>query len=659
MAGPWEKYSGAAAAPAGPWSKYGAQEDQSTQQFPGRPTAPGDVAGTKAFLEQKHPEPPGFWRSLYNSTIGGLGELLSPPKPEESQPPNPFALLTGRNSGLVPQRMVTGAVAGAKQEARKTAAELKAGHPIEALGHGMATALPVLGPAAAHAGETLASGDFAGGGGETAGLLLPFGLSKAAEFLPKNPTVGPILRDVNTPEVRSALDYTKGKGVRISAGQETGNRGVTRLEQGLENFPGSSTRTHEFLSGQQGELSGLGRDLAQRVSPIKTSEVGAGEALQQRMTQRLNTLKSQMDNLYSGVRSTAESFKKNVPGPPKQSSIVDVNGNPIMTPTTQTFETPISLNPIRSGLSDVYEELNRSLPDARKASSPAFTSLKNLMDNPNPYMNAMDFDKTLSALKSITRDGNNPLLSNRSQGLAKLMIKQGEGEMQNALSAADPGLPAKLRAARTVAKTYYDTADFINDMHSEPAQLYSNLVTGGDRVINTLQELNKVAPAQLKTVGRTFLDHMVDKATAEGGFQRGAGVLQDWNRLGPQTKNLIYGPQLTTELDKFFLAAKKIVQSQNPSGSAHMIAALKGAGIAGAALTEMFTGHPLAGIGTAAVGFGAPNIAARMLFTPGGVRLLTKVLSVPAGSAEFQAAARALEAGAAAQQTTNPTTKSK
>lgn len=51
----------------------------------------------------------------------------------------------------------------------------------EALGHGLAAVLPILGPAAAKAGEAGASGDVAGMAGGATGLLAPFVASKVIE----------------------------------------------------------------------------------------------------------------------------------------------------------------------------------------------------------------------------------------------------------------------------------------------------------------------------------------------------------------------------------------------------------------------------------------------------------------------------------------------
>lgn len=51
----------------------------------------------------------------------------------------------------------------------------------EAIGHGVAAAIPVLGPAAANAGRMFGEGDVAGGAGAMAGMLLPFGVKYGRE----------------------------------------------------------------------------------------------------------------------------------------------------------------------------------------------------------------------------------------------------------------------------------------------------------------------------------------------------------------------------------------------------------------------------------------------------------------------------------------------
>jgi len=129
-----------------------------------------------------------------------------------------------------------------------------------ALGHGMAGAIPLIGPAAAHAGERIGSGDVAGGLGEGAGLVtggavLPEitrsigkGMSAAAEPVAENAS-GIAYSDRAwgrngeaggmTPG-RFALDYTKGVRPGTVADQaQTALRGLNdKLHVVVGNAPG-------------------------------------------------------------------------------------------------------------------------------------------------------------------------------------------------------------------------------------------------------------------------------------------------------------------------------------------------------------------------------------------------------------------------------------
>lgn len=93
---------------------------------------------------------------------------------------NPVTAATGLY-GAVRHPIDTGKAIGNAQyaELEKALNDLRSGHYSEMVGHGIAGALPIIGPAAAAAGERIGSGDVAGGLGESAGLLAPFGAGPA------------------------------------------------------------------------------------------------------------------------------------------------------------------------------------------------------------------------------------------------------------------------------------------------------------------------------------------------------------------------------------------------------------------------------------------------------------------------------------------------
>ncbi|MCA1671434.1 MAG: hypothetical protein LC799_04270 [Actinobacteria bacterium] len=69
-------------------------------------------------------------------------------------------------------------------------------------------------------------------------------------------------------------------------------------------------------------------------------------------------------------------------------------------------------------------------------------------------------------------------------------------------------------------------------------------------------------------IARAYLEGLLEKATNEGGFKGGLGLHRDWQKLGTETKKVLFrNPALVRDLDHFFLLAKRLDESPNPSGS--------------------------------------------------------------------------------------------
>lgn len=101
--------------------------------------------------------------------IGGAAEML-----------NPVTMAKGLYTAVTNPIDTIGAIAGQQfGQGKQAITAAREGRPVEALGHGAAALLPVVGPMAARAGEKIAAGDVAGGVGQAAGMLAPFGVSAA------------------------------------------------------------------------------------------------------------------------------------------------------------------------------------------------------------------------------------------------------------------------------------------------------------------------------------------------------------------------------------------------------------------------------------------------------------------------------------------------
>lgn len=130
------------------------------------------------------------WATWRNQRVQDLNSSAQKPPPEDQgflhglwQAVNPFPALKDLAIGVNPytgipggpqqgvQNLVSNAVHAGVTQAHKAAEAWRNGDRTEAVGHAMAAALPVLGPAAANAGEAIGEGRTGEGLGQAAGLL--------------------------------------------------------------------------------------------------------------------------------------------------------------------------------------------------------------------------------------------------------------------------------------------------------------------------------------------------------------------------------------------------------------------------------------------------------------------------------------------------------
>lgn len=615
-----------------------AQEFQKTQKpSAGGATTPAPSDDWKVWQQDQAPGekagPQGFWSSLADTT--GIPQMWDEAKKDPLgalKSVGKEGLINAATGGMYTGgKMLMDMGRNAYQHIGQAGAALQQGDINGALGH-YAGAVPLVGPMAYKAGEQASQGNYAGAAGTAVGAIGQAAIPELAERAA--PLVGRglsalkrgLVKNINNPVQEQAL-ASVAPDVQMSVGQRAGNQKLQRIEQ---NLPGAQ----QFAQTQQEQLATKGNQLAAQQSPVQTDPYGAGQGVDTRLQQRITRLKGQADNLYGQVRQgaaanqrTVQTGVQQVPGPNPAATNTPA-GMPVDVPITQTVESPVELAPYRAQLQPLYDDLTRLMPEARRQASPAFRALQDLMTSKDPYMSAMDFDKSLGAIKSIARDGDSPYLTSRSQGIAKQIVQSGEQQLNAALSATDPALPAKLQTARNTVRSYYDTAelrDTLNASSQEPAALYNHLIAGGDSIYNSLQQLRQVAPKQLQTVGRTFLEQLMDKATNEGGFAKAQTIMNQWERLGPRTKDLLYGPQ-AADIDNFMLAAKTLTRDFNPSGTAKMGAALGTLGLAGEGVWHLLTGHPITGVGIAG-GFAGAKALSKLLLSPGGAKTATAALS--------------------------------
>lgn len=573
----------------------------------------------KGFLSQFDPRP--ALKSLYeNSRLKKAMDAYDQGNYGEAA--GHLAMATtpvGLNETVTP--LVTGAVKAQLDQIRKAKDSYDKGNYSEAFVHTLAGALPLVGPAAANAGEDIARGDIAKGLGESAGILLPFGVSYAKGLIKP-----PVASGLNSAE-QAAVELADKESIPLTAGQRAGSQILKNVEGLVQNAPGGSGYATKAKAAQVEALQDTGNKIAGEVNPQGSTAMpapgpavtaeNAGKAVSDALEQKIADLHDEANTHYSKLR-TIENDPANLKTVTTQqpTNQVTSSGQVVTVPISKDVPLPVDMRPVKTALQPIYDRLKQTMPIAQQQASVGLKALENIMDG-DDHVPASIADQNLSAIKSIART-DNPNLRNISQGTAAKAVSTLENAVQQAFAKGGPDATAALQDGRAATKAKYAVADVLDGLKDEPVQTFNKLTAPKDANIKLLRSVAQHAPDVMPDVGRAYVENLLDTATAEGGFQKGGTVLNKWNALGPETRKILFkDPAVADRLDNFFLLAKRAGEVANPSKTAY-VAQLVPTGV-------LLATNPAAGasvlLGNAAV--------SRLLFSSAGSKLLTKAMTVP------------------------------
>jgi hypothetical protein len=461
-----------------------------------------------------------------------------------------------------------------------------------ATGHVTAGLIPVVGPAIGDITSKLESGDTGGAAGTLVGLGLgPKIFGAAVDAVPAAARAAasrlPVFTNPN-PMVAAAVKENLAAGVPVDAGAATGSA-VIKTAQDLADASLGGLVAGARKTARTGEeaLTQRGSTLAGRVSPNPATAEQAGLAVEQAVEGRGGQLQSEANRSYGALRAIEQ-----------------------QTPIT------VDMRPVKAALQPIYDRMVRQMPIAKQQASEGLKALQNILTggDVSPLSVA---DADLGAIKGIARGADAPWLRDVSQGLAAKAVGEFDAAVQQAVQRAGPAAEQALAAGRAATKAKYATAEVLDGLRrgtgGEAAKMFGRMVARGDTGIEQLREVAKIAPQQMPSVGRAFLDGLFEETQKEGGFRSAKTVFEKWNNLGPETRKLLFPDQaLRSELDNFFLVAKKMQESANPSRS--MLA-----GTVAGQTTGLFMA-PLSTLGS--IGTGA--VFSKLMHNPTAVRLMTE-----------------------------------
>jgi hypothetical protein len=552
---------------------------------------------------------------------------------------NPVEMVKGVVTAVTPEALggrgplnTIGDLANAQiDQFRQAAGAARQGRYSEAVGHGIAGAVPIVGPAAANVGERIGQGDVAGGLGAATGLvsgtLAPGAIARNVKAVNMPSPV----RNRNAAQVE-AVEAGRRAGVPLDAATATGNRFVAGAQHLADRTIAGSFVAQKAAQRQAASLATRGEQLAAKshASPVTAEAAGQGVR---------DAIRGQMRK-HAGEADTAYSRLREIEADPRHAKTVTLTeqgrlpgGDPIAVPLERTVALPVDLRAAKEALAPIHADLLRQsqLTPLMGHRGRALVALDRIAQAPD-HASLSTVDAALSELKAFARpDGSG--LRTAGQGAVGQAIRQLDEAVRATAQQAGPEAVQALNAGRAATVAKYLAADALKGLGKDGVRAYRKLVARDDSAIGQLRELAKHAPDELPKIGRAYLDDLLGQATKGGGFEHAAKIANKWETLGEQTKRTLFkDPGYVKELDDFFRLARMSAQNANPSGTAHALATLGQGGTVVSILAGV--AEPLTGL-TALFG---PAAVSKVLHSKAGVQLLTKGIRIPLGNKAARAA---------------------
>lgn len=371
-----------------------------------------------------------------------------------------------------------------------------------------------------------------------------------------------------TPEAAAAVQFGEQHGIPIDAATATGRPIVATVQKRVSDSIGGAGVAERVRGAQDAGLARVGQELveASNKGGAAMDAVSAGEGVRSGVHATVTKLQKQADKAYGTLRG--------IEADPRFAQSVQVGKDTLGNPVMDTIALPVDLRNVKEALKPTYERLlkERQLNGLLMGDKGrAMVALDTLISGPDAAPLSI-VDAALGDLKTFARV-DIPELRSIGQGVAAGAIKRLDAVVRQTAERAGPKAIQALEEGRIATTQKHVVGELLESLSDEPAKVFQSLTASRDTALKKVQAVASAAPEELPNVGRAYLQGLLDKATAEGGFKRADGLWADWQRLGPQTKEALFGPQVQ-DLNNFFLLAKKIAENPNPSGTARVMTAL-------------------------------------------------------------------------------------
>lgn len=530
---------------------------------------------------------------------------------------NPIAAVQSVSAAIRDPKAAVQAVGQAQgQLAQKAEESFKKGDYIAGLRHSLAYLLPLIGPGLDASSDKMMEGKYAEGLGEATGIGLQVAVPEAARRMP--PTSVRVAPRNPVPAQQAAVEFGLREGIPVDAATATGNPVMRGAQWLSERTAAGSVVGGKARQAQAQGLANTGERMATRAHPTPVTAEQAGQAVRDAIGAKAEQLNADATAAYDRLRAIEQQQAAN---------IAQTGGVQAPATSARPFTTTpmaVDLGPTKAAMQPIYEALKREseLVPLMGDKAKALTALDRLMNAPDTAPLSVA-DAALSDIKAMSRVDQS-FKRTTGQGVAAQAVTSLDRAVVNAARQAGPDALKALMDGRAATINKFkaiDAFDAFGKGNVEPVRVFNALTASKDSAIGLIRRVAREAPQELPKIGRAFLDGLLQKATAEGGFSRADGVFRDWSNMGRETKVALFRDQrLVQDLDQFFLLAKKASENPNPSGTAFTLSV----GAQGTALVS----NPALGL---SIQVGGASLA-KLLHNQRFVRAVVNGMRMPVGN---------------------------
>lgn len=547
----------------------------------------------------------GFWASFWKyghpkviaEGIGSMGELILNP---------PLAMQTAWEMGKAGRE------------------SFDAGKPLGAI--------PFIGMPAQEAADQIRAGDYAGAAGTMTGA---FGPMLLGEVMPASRNIG--LRSRN-PSVAAAGQRAMSEGVPLGLGDLGVRKWLGRMQYAADatSLMGLRDWAEPVVEGFQN----WSRRLVDEVRPgrsVTPEEAGASVTRMERGKMAAHGVRQ--DVSYGGIRQIAE---RHVESRPVQR--LDPDGNPVT--VMVDMAAPVDMRPVKAALQPIVDRLKALYRASQLDNQPGYGLMQNILDGDDfvPLDTAME---QLSAVGKRQQGSRDAGLRTKGEGRAAFAWDKLNNAVKQTIDGlGDDAVEANRLWAqgKAATKAKFQTAEELKALGQtgdipEGAAAYARLVKSEDKSIGLLSRINRNSPAEVRNIGRAWLEERIRTAFRHGDVERARAILKDWEDLGDKTRNLLFpDAQMQEQIGQFLLSLKTWAESPNPSGTGAINAMMQAVKPVVQAVAGLVSGGSGAAAGALAPG-ALPYLAAAQGFWSAAdlalhsnrlARLVTRGLTTPA-----------------------------